>query len=391
MQVRLDTGRKAGCGTCSRLFLLYQKAPRYEKKAVMVWRMAHREYVANQRLCVSSFMANMAVRLEKLPPGTELPKLLKLLFDGGPENWCSTFFLFVAWMVGTGMFEEAYLQRLPAHHARRTAGSQWARMAKSPTARCPLAAPLSTCRPQNFREGLLRGLPRAGTQAGTSTAFSAAKSSALRLGTVPLSVGLVNKVSPCGWLAHVTYMWGTSWDGTFRKAQFKDAKGNTKNWTHKDMTKQGVVLMRGRQTAKAHLNQKTKEYLCEVLGEESYYKNAKRPRAKAAAKDQPKSVKPKARAARNGPHPSSQAGRVISDASCLRQERPRAKRIHESESSECDKSDGSSSDTSAASVETCTSTYSEEILNVKIPSKNTKKRASVVEIERDRGSRPSQK
>ena len=192
MQVRLDTGRKAGCGTCSRLFLLYQKAPRYEKKEVMVWRMAHREYVANQRLwhqtelvqdltnpivesmvqdgfdtfkakaplyglakpdghgvesvhikisasinfgkqcvffmtppwvetggnlCVSSFMANMAVRLEKLPPGTELPKLLKLLFDGGPENWCSTFFLFVAWMVGTGMFEEAYLQRLPAHHA----------------------------------------------------------------------------------------------------------------------------------------------------------------------------------------------------------------------------------------------------------------------------------
>ena len=208
---------------------------------------------------------------------------------------------------------------------------------------------------------------------------------------LPLSVGFVNKVSPCGWQADVTYMWGTSWDGTFRKAQFKDAKGNTKNWTHKDMTKQGVVLMRGRQTASHHLNQKTKEYLCEVLGEESYYKHAKRPRAKAAAKDQPKRVKPKARAARNGPHPSSQAGRVIPDASCLRQGRPRAKRIHESESSECDKSDGSSSDTSAASVETCTSTDSEEILNVKISSKNTKKRASVVQIERDRGSRPSQK
>ena len=192
LQVRLDTGRKAGCGVCSRLFLKYQEAKRHEKSEVMGERMLHREYVANQRLwhqtelvqdltnpnvenmvqdgfdtfkakaplyglaksdghgletvhikisatinfgkqcvffmtppwvmtggnlCVTSFMANMAIRMANLPPGMELPKLLKLLFDGGPENWCSTFFLFVAWMVGTRMYEEIYLQRLPAHHA----------------------------------------------------------------------------------------------------------------------------------------------------------------------------------------------------------------------------------------------------------------------------------
>jgi hypothetical protein len=68
-------------------------------------------------LCVSSFMATMAIRMANLLPDIELPKLLKLLFDNGPENWCETFFLFVAWMVCTGMFEKIYLQRLPAHHA----------------------------------------------------------------------------------------------------------------------------------------------------------------------------------------------------------------------------------------------------------------------------------
>jgi hypothetical protein len=47
LQVCLDTGRKAGCGVCSRLFLLYQEASRYDKSEVMGWRMAHREYVAN--------------------------------------------------------------------------------------------------------------------------------------------------------------------------------------------------------------------------------------------------------------------------------------------------------------------------------------------------------
>lgn len=50
LQVRLDTGRKAGCGVCSRLFILYQNANRLDKKKVMEWRMAHREYVGNQRL-----------------------------------------------------------------------------------------------------------------------------------------------------------------------------------------------------------------------------------------------------------------------------------------------------------------------------------------------------
>lgn len=192
LQLRLDTGRKAGCGVCSRLFLLYQNAKRNEKAEVMAIRMLHRVYVANQRLwhlmeltvdldnpnieqmvqdgfdtfkakapllglakpeghgmetvnikisasinfgkqcvffmtppwvmtggnlSVTSFMANIAIRLLRMPLGTELPKLLKLLYDGGPENWCETFFLFCAYMVGTGMFEEIYLQRLPAHHA----------------------------------------------------------------------------------------------------------------------------------------------------------------------------------------------------------------------------------------------------------------------------------
>jgi hypothetical protein len=39
-------------------------------------------------------MANMAIRMTNLPLGIELPKLLKLLFYGGPENWCETLFLF---------------------------------------------------------------------------------------------------------------------------------------------------------------------------------------------------------------------------------------------------------------------------------------------------------
>jgi hypothetical protein len=34
---------------------------------------------------------NMDVRLANLSLGTELPKQLKLLYDGGPKKWCETF------------------------------------------------------------------------------------------------------------------------------------------------------------------------------------------------------------------------------------------------------------------------------------------------------------
>lgn len=49
VQIRLDTGRRAGCDTCSRLFLRYLEAPRAEKQKRMEERMAHRQFVANQR------------------------------------------------------------------------------------------------------------------------------------------------------------------------------------------------------------------------------------------------------------------------------------------------------------------------------------------------------
>lgn len=67
-------------------------------------------------LSVTSFMANLAVRTRRLQPGTEMPKTLKLAVDGGPENWCGTWYSFGAWLVGVGMFSEVYIQRFPAHH-----------------------------------------------------------------------------------------------------------------------------------------------------------------------------------------------------------------------------------------------------------------------------------
>jgi hypothetical protein len=48
---------------------------------------------------------------------------------------------------------------------------------------------------------------------------------------LPLSVAFVDKVSVCGWKADVTYLWATTWDSVFRKAQFKDEKGKNKYWT----------------------------------------------------------------------------------------------------------------------------------------------------------------
>lgn len=36
--------------------------------------------------------------------------------DGGPENWNKTFFACLAYMVATGVCEEAYLTRLPVGH-----------------------------------------------------------------------------------------------------------------------------------------------------------------------------------------------------------------------------------------------------------------------------------
>ena len=171
----------------------------------------------------------------------------------------------------------------------------------------------------------------------------------------------------------------------FCKAQFKDNKGNTKYWREKGMTKQGVVLTRGKQTKTNTLNTKTKDYVLDVLGEEKFYEHAKCKAVsdKAAAKDQPPKEKPTAKAAKKGPHTSSQAGRVTPAASCLRPDRARIRRHYASEGSESDKSDGSASDTSAASVETYTSAESEELRNVKTPSRKTNTRASVAEIERD--------
>ena len=203
---------------------------------------------------------------------------------------------------------------------------------------------------------------------------------------LPLSVAVVDKVSPCGWKADVTYLWATTWDGVFRKAQFKDEKGKNKNWREKGMSKKGVVLMRGSRTKSNTLNAKTKEYLVEVLGEDKFREHAKPKEVsgKAAAVHQPPKKKPTAQAAKKGPDTSPQARRVTPAASCLRPGRVRAKRLYSSEEEESDKSDGSASDSSAASVETCTSTESEELLNVKIPSRKTNTRASVAEIERDR-------
>jgi len=97
---------------------------------------------------------------------------------------------------------------------------------------------------------------------------------------LPLSVAMVEKVSVCGLKADVTYMWGASWDGVFRKAQFKDGnetkKSKNKYWTEKGMGKEGVVLMRGKRTQMNTLNSKTKQYLCEVLGDENFYQHARR-------------------------------------------------------------------------------------------------------------------
>jgi len=148
--------------------------------------------------------------------------------------------------------------------------------------------------------------------------------------------------------------------------------------------------MRGSRTKSNTLNAKTKEYLVEVLGnlfgEDKFYEHAKPKEVsgKAAAVHQPPKKKPTAQAAKKGPDTSPQARRVTPAASCLRPDRVRAKRMYSSEEEESDKSDGSVSDSSAASVETCTSTDSEELLNVKIPSRKTNTRASVAEIERDR-------
>lgn len=191
VEVRLDTGRSAGCDSCSRLYLLYVNAPRAEKALRMEQRMAHRTYVANQRafhqtrvcadldnanvedvvqdgfdtwkagvplygksspghgevlplttkvsgvisfgklcclfltppwvatggnLSVTCFMAAMAARRQSLPAGVDMPLTLKVAMDGGPENWCGTWYAFGAWLVGVSMFKEVYIQRFPAHH-----------------------------------------------------------------------------------------------------------------------------------------------------------------------------------------------------------------------------------------------------------------------------------
>jgi hypothetical protein len=133
-------------------------------------------------------------------------------------------------------------------------------------------------------------------------------------------------------------MWGTTWDGVFCKARFKDKKGKNKYWTEKGMGKEKVVLMRGRRTKLNTLNAKTKQYLLEVLGEDKFYKHAKRKEVsgKAAAKNQPPKKKPLARAAKKGPHTSSQARRVTRAASCLRTDRPPAQRLISSEEEESD-------------------------------------------------------
>lgn len=68
-------------------------------------------------LAVTSFMSSLSVRINALPAGAELPQVCKLLFDGGPENWCETFFCFGAYLVATKRFSDVYIQRLPAHHA----------------------------------------------------------------------------------------------------------------------------------------------------------------------------------------------------------------------------------------------------------------------------------
>jgi hypothetical protein len=139
------------------------------------------------------------------------------------------------------------------------------------------------------------------------------------------------------------------------------SKGKNKNWTKKGMPKKGVVSMRGSRTKLNTLNAKTKEYLVEVLRDDIFYEHAKRKEVsgKAAAKDQPPKKKPTAQAAKKDLHTSPQARRVTPAASCLRPDRPRARRHYASETSESDKSDGSASDTSVASVETCTSAESE--------------------------------
>ena len=73
--------------------------------------------LAGGNLSVTSFMANMAVRVQSCArSGTEMPEVLRLLIDGGSENWSYGWFTFGGWLVGSGMFKEVIIQRLPAHH-----------------------------------------------------------------------------------------------------------------------------------------------------------------------------------------------------------------------------------------------------------------------------------
>jgi hypothetical protein len=140
----------------------------------------------------------------------------------------------------------------------------------------------------------------------------------------------------------------------FCKAQFKDNKGNTKYWREKGMTKQGVVLTRGKQTKTNTLNTKTKDYVLDVLGRSSSMNmpNAKRLATRQRRKTSPRKRNPQRRQRRKAHIPlRKQDGRVTPAASCLRPDRARARRHYASEASESDKSDGSASVTSAASVE----------------------------------------
>lgn len=86
---------------------------------------------------------------------------------------------------------------------------------------------------------------------------------------LPLSVARVTKVLGEGEKAAVTYLWGTFWRGTFKPAELPRKKlvggklGPRRFWTD-EITKEGVLLMRGQLTKSHKISGKTLEYLKDI-------------------------------------------------------------------------------------------------------------------------------
>ena len=101
---------------------------------------------------------------------------------------------------------------------------------------------------------------------------------------LPLSVGKVKSVLDKGKRAKIVYMWGDAWDGKFHEAAFDSSDGRGKTLWTDTITKEAVVMMRGRMTKANSLSVKTRDFLKKHIASAQYDKFCKPQPSKGPAK-----------------------------------------------------------------------------------------------------------